>query len=74
MTAKRKISVSPDEDVLEELEQDPEATSVRVNNALRDLVKRRRRRRLLFELLDELEEARGGIDDALVEKYSALLQ
>ena len=52
--AKRKVSVSLDEDLVEELE-------------------RRRRHRLLGELLDQLDAERGPVDESLIEKYVGLL-
>lgn len=74
MTVKRKISVSLDEDVLQELERSDEPVSVQVNDALRRALQARRRSRLLGDLLEELETARGGVDEVLVEKYTQLLR
>jgi antitoxin CcdA len=71
--AKRKISVSLDQDLVKELEAVGESLSAQVNVALRAQLERRRRRRLLAELLDRLDEEHGPVDEALVEKYTRLL-
>jgi hypothetical protein len=74
MTAtKRKISVSLDQDIVEELEADDESLSTQINNALRDEVARRRRHRLLAEWLDAMEAEDGPVDEELVQKYMDLL-
>lgn len=72
-TTKRKISVSLDEDLVAELEAGGEALSSQVNDAVRLELNRRRRHRLLDELLDELESTRGPVDEKLVRKYMDLL-
>jgi antitoxin CcdA len=72
--AKRKVSMSLDEDVVEELEREDQGLSAQVNSVLRAELERRRRHRLLLEYLDELEREDGPADEALVEKYVALLQ
>jgi hypothetical protein len=41
---------------------------------LRAELERRRRHRLLLELLDQLEREDGPVEEALVEKYVALLR
>jgi antitoxin CcdA len=71
--AKRKISVSVDQDLVEELEAAEESLSTQVNAALRAQLERRGRRRLLAELLDRLDEEYGPVDETLVEKYATLL-
>lgn len=71
--AKRKISVSLDADLVDELERGGEALSRQVNEAIRDAVARQRRRRHLAELLDELARANGPVKKSLVEKYEKLL-
>lgn len=71
--AKRKVSVSLDEDLVAELETADEALSAQVNEAIRIEVERRRRNRLLTELLDSLDAAYGAVDEALVAKYMELL-
>ena len=72
-TTKRKVSVSLDEDLVAELEAGPDALSAQVNDAVRAELLRRRRQRLLTELLDELEDEHGPPDDELVQKYLDLL-
>jgi post-segregation antitoxin (ccd killing protein) len=74
MTAtKRKVSVSLDEDLVEELEREDQGLSAQVNGAVRAELERRRRHRLLVELLDRLDAEHGPVDEALVEKYLGLL-
>jgi hypothetical protein len=72
-TAKRKISVSLDEDLVEELEREDQGLSTQVNLALRVELDRRRRNRLLVELLDQLDAAHGPVDESLIQKYVELL-
>ena len=67
--AKRKISVSLDEDLVEELEAGGEALSAQVNEAIRVELTRRRRQRLLREMLDEFDEAVGRPDEDLVRQF-----
>lgn len=75
MTApKRKVSVSLDEDLVAELEAGDEALSAQVNEAVRNELARRRRWRMLGEMLDELEQELGPPDEKLVAKYMELLQ
>ena len=69
--AKRKVSVSLDEDLVEELEREDQGLS-QVNVAVRAELKRRRHQ-LLVEFLDQLDAERGPVDEALVEKYIGLL-
>ena len=71
--AKRKVSVSLDEDLVEELEREGQGLSIQVNLALRAEVERRRRNRLLVELLDQIDAEHGPVDESLVEKYAELL-
>jgi len=74
MTAtKRKVSVSLDEDLVSELERGGEALSSQVNEAVRLELQRRRRHRLLGEMLDDIEAAQGPADEVLVAKYMELL-
>jgi post-segregation antitoxin (ccd killing protein) len=73
MTAKRKVSVSLDEDLVAELEAADEALSGQVNEAIRAEVERRRRNRLLTGMLDSLDAEYGPVDEALVAKYTELL-
>lgn len=74
MTTKRKVSVSLDRELVQELEQSDETLSAQMNVALRAELERRRRYRLLAEMLDRLDEEHGRIDTKLVDKYVALLQ
>ncbi|MGH9111040.1 MAG: type II toxin-antitoxin system CcdA family antitoxin [Acidimicrobiales bacterium] len=74
MTAtKRKVSVSLDEDLVEELEAGDEALSTQVNEAVRLELDRKRRNRLLREMLDEWEREEGPVDEVLVRKYMDML-
>jgi len=72
-TTKRKISVSLDDDLVAELEASAEALSSQVNDALRAELGRRRRQRLLSEMLDEMASRHGPVDERLVAKYVDLL-
>jgi len=72
--AKRKVSVSLDEDLVEALETEPESLSAQVNAAVRAELEHRRRQRLHSELLDRLDEEHDPVDSALVEKYMRLLE
>jgi antitoxin CcdA len=75
MTAtKRKVSVSLDEDLVEELEREDQGLSAQVNLAVRVELERRRRHRLLVELLDQLDAEHGPVEESLVEKYLGLLE
>ncbi len=71
--AKRKVSVSLDEDLVAELETGDEALSAQVNEAIRSEVERRRRNRLLGEMLNELDAELGPVDEAIITKYERLL-
>lgn len=73
MTSKRKVSVSLDDDLVEELEAGDEALSAQVNAALRNELDRRRQHRLLGELLDGMDKAHGPVKERLVERYVELL-
>lgn len=74
MTAtKRKVSVSLDADLVAELEQADEALSSQVNDAIRAQLERRRRARLLGEMLDEFDATEGAVDESLVAKYTDIL-
>ncbi len=72
-TTKRKVSVSLDEELVSELEAGGEALSSQVNDAVRNELARRRRQRLLDEMLEEYERMEGPPDEALVSKYMDLL-
>lgn len=71
---KRKLSVSLDEDLVAELEREQQGLSAQVNAAVRTELERRRRHRLLTEFLDQLDAEHGPVDEALVEKYTRLLE
>ncbi len=74
MTAtKRKVSVSLDEDLVAELEAGGEALSSQVNEAIRIELTRRRRHRLLSDMLDQIESEHGPVDEKVVRKYLDLL-
>ena len=73
-TTKRKVSVSLDADLVDELEASEEALSAQVNEAIRKELVRRRRQRVLHEMLDELNNLHGPVDEDLVDHYSRLLQ
>lgn len=73
MTAKRKVSVSLDEDLVEELEREEQGLSAQLNLALRAELERRRRNRLLLEMLDRFDAEHGPVDEALIQKYVGLL-
>lgn len=70
---KRKISVSLDEDLVAELEAGGEALSAQVNDAVRNEIARRRRQRLLAEMLSEYGRRVGPPNESLVNKYLELL-
>ena len=72
-TTKRKVSVSLDEDLVEELESGGEGLSFQVNDAIRSELQRRRRHRLLGEMLDTFETTHGPVNEKLVQKYTDLL-
>jgi antitoxin CcdA len=72
--AKRKVSVSLDEDLVEELEREEQGLSAQVNGAVRAEIERRRRQRLLVDLLDHLDAEHGPVDESLIEKYVGLLE
>ena len=67
-TTKRKVSVSLDADLVEELEASEEALSAQVNQAIRNELVRRRRQRALSEMLARLNDSYGPVDEELVEQ------
>lgn len=73
-STKRKVSVSLDEDLVEELEREEQNLSAQVNQAIRTELEHRRRNRLLVELLDRLDSEHGPVDETLVRKYTELLE
>lgn len=72
-TKKRKVSVSLDQDLVAELDLAGEALSSQVNDALKVELARRRRQRLMDEMLNDLTSTQGPVDEALVKKYMDLL-
>ena len=72
-TAKRKVSVSLDKDLVEELKREDQSLSAQVNLALRVELESRRRNRLLVEFLDQLDAEHGPVDESLISKYGELL-
>jgi len=72
--AKRKISVSLDEDLVVELEAIDRSLSAQINAAVRTHLEHQRRQRRLTELLDRLDAEHGVVEEALVEKYVRLLE
>jgi len=74
MASKRKVSVSLDSEILEELGAEGEALSGQINKALIDEIARRHRGRLLGELLDSMDEHLGKVDESLISKYIDLLE
>lgn len=73
MTTKRKVSVSLDEDLVTELEAGDETLSSQVNQAIRAELERRRRHRLLDDLVAQLDRAHGPADERSVQRYLDLL-
>lgn len=77
MPVKRKVSLTLDADLVEELEHDPdEALSAQVNNAIRAEVERRRRQRALRKLLDRLDAEDGPLtedEEVEVERFRRIL-
>lgn len=77
MPAKRKISLSLDADLVDELESDAdEGLSSQVNVVLRAEVERRRRQRALRALLDRLAEEDGPLtadDEAEIRRFEQAL-
>lgn len=56
------------------MEASEEALSAQVNEAIRNEVVRRRRQRALGEMLAELNESLGPVDEELVQHYTNLLR
>ena len=76
-SAKRKVSITLDEDLVAEIEAEGEGLSNRVNEALRVDLARRRRHRALGALLDRLEAESGPLDtpedEAEIQRFMELL-
>ena len=73
-STKRKVSVSLDATLVAELEAGEESLSAQVNTAVKAEFERRRRQRLLTELLDRLDAEQGPVPEALIAKYMRLLE
>lgn len=73
MAQKRKISVTLDEDLVTALEGEDDTLSAQVNTAVRVAVERRARHQLLQRWLDELDQAEGLVDEALVAAFEEKL-
>lgn len=71
---KRKVSVSVDADLLHELQAADESLSQQVNEAVREMLAKRRRQRMLAQLLDELSGRHGPVPPNLIDKYADLLE
>jgi antitoxin CcdA len=73
VVSKRKVSLSLDADLVDELEQSTdEGLSGQVNKAVRAEVERRRRQRALRALLDRLDLEEGPLaqdDEAEISRY-----
>lgn len=65
--------MSLDAELVADLEAGGEALSSQVNEAIRTQLERRRRNRLLGELLAGLGHELGPVDERMVEKYLDLL-
>lgn len=73
MTAKRKVSVSLDDELVSELEASGEPLSGQINDAVVLELERRRRQRRLTELLDALDDEHGPVDEEAVDRFVTLL-
>lgn len=75
-TAKRKVSVSLDADLVAEFERDG-ALSAAINEALRYVHEERRHQRALREFLRDLDEEDGPLDteedEAAIQRYVEML-
>ena len=77
-SAKRKVSITLDADLVAAMEADPSTTlSAEVNSALRAEFTRRKRQQALANLLDRLADERGSLDtpedEAAIARYMRLL-
>ena len=77
-SAKRKVSITLDADLVEAMEADGGTTlSAEVNSALRAEFTRRKRQQALEDLLDHLADERGKLDtpedEAEIARYMRLL-
>lgn len=69
---KKKITVTIDQALVDELELVNEPISSQVNAAIASTVAGRRRRRNLLRFLDELDEEFGPVDDEDLEEFRKL--
>ena len=77
-SAKRKVSITLDADLVAAMEADDSTTlSAEVNSALRAEFTRRKRQQALADLLDRLADERGSLDtpedEAEIARYMRLL-
>jgi hypothetical protein len=77
-SAKRKVSITLDADLVAAMEADDSTTlSAEVNSALRAEFTRRKRQQALANLLDRLADERGSLDtpedEAEIARYMRLL-
>ncbi len=75
-TTKRKVSVTLDEDLLQEVGQEAGSLSAAVNLALRSDLERRRHQRALERLLDRLaaeDGPLGSLDEPEIARFMRLL-
>jgi antitoxin CcdA len=77
-SAKRKVSITLDADLVEAMEADGRTTlSAEVNSALRAEFTRRKRQQALADLLDRLADERGSLDtpedETEIARYMRLL-
>jgi Post-segregation antitoxin CcdA len=77
-SAKRKVSITLDADLVEAVEADGRTTlSAEVNSALRAEFTRRKRQQALADLLDRLADERGSLDtpedETEIARYMRLL-
>ncbi len=73
MAQKRKISITLDEELVSALESGDATLSAQVNTAVRTEVERRAREQLLRQWLDQLEQADGPVDEAMVAAFEEML-
>ncbi|MGH8909591.1 MAG: type II toxin-antitoxin system CcdA family antitoxin [Egibacteraceae bacterium] len=77
MANKRKISITVDADLVEELESSPdEGLSSQINEAIREAIERRRHQRALRALLDRLDEEDGPLgpeSEPEIQRYMQLM-
>lgn len=70
---KRKVTITIDADLVEEMERADEPVSVQVNRAVSESIAFRRQNRLLCEMLDGFDVDLGPVDPALLDKYRELM-